>query len=83
VRLGIGGGFLKFRNSGNFSTASGYTGGPSNSRERNQDLSRNENPFVSYEQIPTVASKKRVQAPNPKDTALSASTADYEFHPGD
>jgi len=29
VRLGIGGGFLKFGNYGIFSTASGYAGGPS------------------------------------------------------
>jgi len=29
VRLGIGGGFLKFRNYRKFSTASGYAGGPS------------------------------------------------------
>jgi hypothetical protein len=52
-------------------------------RERNQDFSRSENPFVSYEQIPTVASEKRIQAFNPEDTALSAPTADYEFHPVD
>jgi hypothetical protein len=37
---------------------------------------------VSYRQIPTVASKKRIQALDPEDTALSAPTADYEFHPG-
>jgi len=36
---------------------------------------------VSYKQIPTVASKKRIQALDTEDTALSASTADYEFHP--
>jgi len=38
---------------------------------------------VSYERIPTVASEKHVQAFNPEDTALSAPTADYEFHPND
>ncbi len=38
---------------------------------------------MSYEQIHTVASEKRVQAFNPEDTALSAPTADYEFHPTD
>jgi hypothetical protein len=31
--------------------------------------------------IPSVASKERVQALDPGDTALSASSADYEFHP--
>ena len=32
-------------------------------------------------EVPTVPSKKRVQASHPGDTALSAPTADYEFHP--
>jgi len=50
-------------------------------RERNQDFSRNENPFVSYRLIPAVASEKRIQALDPEDTTLSAPTADYEFHP--
>jgi hypothetical protein len=77
VRLGIGGGFLKFGNYGNFSTASGYAG------ERNQDFATSKNSFVSYKQIPTVTSEKRVQALDTEDTALSASTADYEFHPDD
>jgi len=36
---------------------------------------------VSHEQIPTVASEKRVQASYPGDTALSTSSVDYEFHP--
>jgi len=52
-------------------------------RERSQDFSISKNLFVSYERIPTVTSKKRVQAFNPEDTALSAPTADYEFHPID
>ncbi len=39
-------------------------------------------PFMSYRRIPTVANEKRVQASHPGDTALSAPTADYEFHPG-
>jgi hypothetical protein len=52
-------------------------------RERNQDFATSKNPFVSYKQIPTVASKERVQALNTEDIALSASTADYEFHPDD
>jgi hypothetical protein len=43
---------------------------------------RSENPFKSYKRIPTVASEKRVQASYPGDTALSAPSADYEFHPG-
>ena len=34
---------------------------------------------MSYKQICIVASKKRVQALDTEDTALSASTADYEF----
>ena len=38
---------------------------------------------MSYGRIPTVTSKKRIQATNSEDTALSAPTADYEFHPGD
>ena len=42
-----------------------------------------ENQFVSYKRIPTVASEKRVQALDTEDTALLASTADYEFHPDD
>jgi len=37
---------------------------------------------LSYRQIPTVASEKRIQAFDPEDTALSAPTADYEFQPG-
>jgi len=36
---------------------------------------------VSYKQIPTVASEKRIQASLPEDTTLSTTTADYEFHP--
>jgi len=36
---------------------------------------------VSYKQIPTVTSEKRVQALDTEDTALLASTADYEFYP--
>ena len=39
--------------------------------------------FVSYKRIPTVASKKSVQALDTEDTALLASTANYEFHPDD
>jgi len=50
-------------------------------RERNQDFATSENPFVSYKRIPTVASEKRIQAFDTEDTALSAFTADYEFHP--
>jgi len=50
-------------------------------REKNQDFATSENPFVSYKQIPTVASEKRIEALDSEDTALSASTADYEFHP--
>jgi hypothetical protein len=88
VRLGIGEEFSKSRNPEEISTASGYAGGPTiffrrRSRERNQDSSTSENQFVSYRRIPTVASEKRVQAINPEDTALSAPTADYEFHPVD
>jgi hypothetical protein len=87
VHLGIGEEFLKSRTPEEISTASGYAGGPTiffrrRSRERNQDFSRSENPFVSYRQIPTVTSEKRIQALDPEDTALSAPTADYEFHPG-
>jgi hypothetical protein len=52
-------------------------------RERNQDFATSKNPFVTYKQIPTVASEKRVQALDTEDTALSAPTADYEFHPHD
>jgi len=85
--LDIGGGFLKFGNPGIFSTASGYAGGPSNFFppliERKESRFFHQRKFVSYERIPTVAGKERVQAFNPEDTALSASTADYEFHPVD
>jgi hypothetical protein len=87
VHLGIDEEFLKSRTPEEISTASGYAGGLTiffrrRSREKNQDFSRSENPFVSYRRIPTVTSKKRIQALDPKDTALSAPTADYEFHPG-
>jgi hypothetical protein len=52
--------------------------------ERKESRFRNQqNPFVSYKRIPTVTSEKRVQALDTEDTALSASTADYEFHPHD
>jgi len=87
VRLGIGEEFSESRTPEEILTASGYAGGPTiffrrRSRERNQDFSRRKNLFVSYRRIPTVASEKRIQALDPEDTALSAPTADYEFHPG-
>jgi len=50
-------------------------------RERNQDFATRENARVSYKQIPTVTSEEHIQALDPGDTALSASSADYEFHP--
>ncbi len=37
---------------------------------------------MSYRRLPTVASEKHIQALDPEDTALSAPTADDEFHPG-
>jgi len=74
VHLGIGGGFLKSETTEIFHRES---------RERNQDFATSENQFVSYERITTVASETRIQALDTEDTALSASTADYEFHPSD
>jgi len=87
VRLGIGEEFLKSRNPEEFLTASGHAGGPTiffrrQSREKNYNFPSSKNPFVSYKQIPTVASKKRIQVLDPENTALSAPTPDYEFHPG-
>jgi len=49
-------------------------------RERNQDFATRENARVPYKRISTVASEERVQALDPGDTTLSASSADYEFH---
>jgi len=47
----------------------------------NQDFATHENARVSYKRIPTVTSEERVQALDPGDTTLSASSADFEFHP--
>jgi len=87
VRFGIGEEFSKSRTPKEILTASGYAGGPTNFfsapiERKESRFSRRENPFVSYRRIPTVASKKRIQALDPEDTALSAPTADNEFHPG-
>ncbi len=78
MRLGIGEEFLKSRTPEEISTASGYAGGPTiffwhRSRERNQDFSRSENPFVSYRRIPTVASEKRIQMlPVPQTNSVAS-----------
>ena len=72
--------------SGKFVLTSGYAGGPTifllpRIKSRNQDFASRGNACLSYRQIPPVASQERVQALDPGDTTLSASSVDYEFHP--
>jgi len=88
VRLGIGGGFPKCGNSGIFqlpqATPEALAIFSTTDQEKGIKIFQSAKiRLCPTKRISTVASEKRVQAFNPEDTALSAPTADYEFHPVD